>query len=313
MSTSFVMKAFIRSAMLIALLPVALFAQPQTRPNNTRELYLLTDDIKKKVIDTAKGHIGVALLGMEYGDSYSIGGNERFPMHSVFKFPLAIMILHMVDKGMLSLDQKIHVPKDSLDANTWSPMVKDFPGQDIDITIKDLLTYTVSKSDNNGCDILFRVAGGTAEVNKYIHDAGIAGMTIAATEAEMHAAWKVQYTNWCQPTAMVQLLQQFYRGKLLSKTSNDFLMKIMTESENSDNRIKGLLPPGTIVAHKTGSSGTNSQGISGATNDLGIVTMPNGGHYAIVIYVSDYKGGEEKGEHIIAVISKMIWDVMTKE
>jgi beta-lactamase class A len=299
------------SGMLIVLFPVSLFSQPKIRPSNTKELYLLAEDIKK-VIDNSKAHVGVAVASMEFDENFSISGTDHFPMQSVFKFPLAIMILHEIDKGKLSLDQKIHIPKDSLDTNTWSPLVTDLPNQDIDITIKDLLIYTVSKSDNNGCDILFRVAGGTAEVNKYIHDAGIAGMTIVATEAEMHAAWNVQYTNWCQPTAMVQLLQQFYRGKLLSKTSNDFLMKIMTESENSNNRIKGSLPPGTMVAHKTGSSGTNKRGLTGATNDVGIITLPNGGHYAIVVYVSDYKGDTEKGEYIISTISKMIWDVMVK-
>lgn len=298
---------------MAALLPIVLFGQPRIRENTTRDLYLLTDDIKKKVIDSARGHIGVAVLGLEYGDSFSIGGNDHFPMHSVFKFPLAIMILHEIDLGHLSIDQKIHIPKDSLNTTTWSPMVKDFPGQDIDITLKDLLVYSVSQSDNNACDILFRVAGGTAEVNKYIHDsAGIAGINIVATEAEMRASWNVQYTNWCTPTAMTQLLQKFYHGKLLSKTSNDFLLKILIESTNSDNRIKGQLPPGTIVAHKTGTSDTNGQGITAATNDIGIITLPSGRHYTIVVYVSDYRGGVAKGEHIIATISKMIWDLMVK-
>ena len=48
-----------------------------------------------------------------------------------------------------------------------------------------------------------------------------------------------------------------------------------------------------------------------ATNDVGIVTLPNGKHLAIVVFASDYKGPRERGEYIIAVISKAIWDFYT--
>jgi beta-lactamase class A len=128
----------------------------------------------------------------------------------------------------------------------------------------------------------------------------------------MKGGWDVQYTNWAEPAAMARLLRAFYEGRLLAKENNELLLKLMTESENSPNRIKGLLPATAVVAHKTGTSNTNDQGLTAATNDIGIVGLPDGRHFAAVVFVSDYRGGVAKGEQLIARLSKLAWDYFSK-
>jgi beta-lactamase class A len=118
----------------------------------------------------------------------------------------------------------------------------------------------------------------------------------------------VQYTNWGKPADLVQLLDILYKGKALSKTSNDFLWKIMTETSTGPNRIKGLLPKDVVVAHKTGSSGTNDAGLTPATNDVGIITLSNGKHLAIAIMVCNSKADETTRDAVIAKIAKAAWD-----
>ncbi len=264
----------------------------------------------KKVAGTVHGKTGVAVLGLDFTDTMNLNGYKYFPMQSVYKFPLAMFILHKVDKGQLSLSQSINIAKGTLDKETWSPMLKDYPDQDIEISLADLLRYCVSKSDNNACDVLFWLAGGTQATSDYIHSLGITGIDIAATEAEMHKVLSTQYNNRSQPVAMAKLLQLLFDGNTLSKKSNALLMDMMTRSENSPNRIMGLLPKNTVVAHKTGTSYTE-KGITAATNDVGIVTLPNGKHYALVVYVSDFRGNPETGEKTISELSKVIWDNYT--
>ena len=82
----------------------------------------------------------------------------------------------------------------------------------------------------------------------------------------------------------------------------------MTETTTGKKRIKGQLPESTIVAHKTGTSGTNEKGISAAVNDIGIVTLANGKHFIITIFVSNSYENEEINEKIISDISKLTWD-----
>ena len=271
-------------------------------------------ELKKKInyiIDTVGGKFGVGVEGIDFKAGFVVNGDRGYPMQSVFKFPLALAILHQVDLGKLKLDQKFHLGKKELNTQAWSPMVKDFPNQDLDMTLTQLLSYAVTQSDNNACDFLFKVAGGPAAVNSYLHVSGIKDISIKFTEGEMEKAWPLQYQNWCKPVAMVKLLQLLYHQRLLSKNSNDFLIRIMTEVPGWDKRITALLPPNTPLIHKTGSSGVNSQGMLAATNDVGIVTLPNGRHLAIVVFASDYKGPRTRGGHIIAVIAKQIWDHYT--
>ncbi len=71
--------------------------------------------------------------------------------------------------------------------------------------------------------------------------------------------------------------------------------------------MKGLLPEGTIVAHKTGTSGTR-KGITAATNDIGIITLPNKRHLAIAVFVSDSPADEATRERVIAKIARAAWD-----
>ncbi|MDQ6787758.1 MAG: class A beta-lactamase, partial [Acidobacteriota bacterium] len=192
----------------------------------------------KRIIRRSKGTIGVAVSGLEDDFSLAFNKDKRFPMQSVFKFPLALAILDASDRGKFTLDQKIRVTKQDLRPNTWSPLREDFP-EGGDIALRDLLAYTVSKSDNNGCDILFRLAGGTKAVETYIHRLGIKDIAIVADEAEMAQSEDVQYRNWNKPPAMIDLLKKFYAGKVLSAPSTDFLRKIMVETSTGAKRIKG--------------------------------------------------------------------------
>ncbi|MGZ3750879.1 MAG: class A beta-lactamase, partial [Mucilaginibacter sp.] len=224
------------------------------------------------------------------------------------KFPIAMTVLNLVDKGKYKLDQKFKVSKKDLPTGTWSPLRDKYP-DGTEIALSDLLSYMVSLSDNNACDFLLKKLGGPETVENYIRSLGINGINIVASEGDMAKAWEVQYTNWCKPADVVHLLDIFYEGKALSKSSNEFLWKIMTETSTGPHRIKGLLPQGAIVAHKTGTSGTNDEGLTPATNDVGIITLPNGKHLAIAVLVCNSKADETTRDGVIAQIAKAAWDV----
>jgi beta-lactamase class A len=278
---------------------------------NVKEIFPQFESARTKIADIikeSKGTIGVAVMDLENRDTLTFNNNHCFPMQSAYKFPLALAVLNKVDKKDLSLDQKIHLTKKDLLPNTWSPLREKYPDADVDVTLRELIRYTVMESDNNGCDILFRLIGGPAEVEKYLKSLGINDMSIVGTEEEMHKDWSVQYKNCSSPFTMVSLLYKFSEGNILSKESRDFLWTFMTQTPHGAKRIKGQLPEGTIVAHKTGSSGTNEEGITAATNDVGIVLLPDGRKFAIVVFVSDSPDKNEKLEKIIADITKDVWD-----
>ena len=291
------MKKLLLPILLLVILSFPQFAKAQ-------------DSLKKQIIQIAKqskGIVGVSILGIETRDTLNYNANSRLVMHSVMKFPIAMTVLNMVDKGKYKLDQQMKVGKGDLPAGLWSPLRDKYPNG-AQIPLSELLSYMVSQSDNCACDFLLKKLGGTQTVLNYLYGLGIKGINIVASEGDMAKAWEVQYTNWCKPADVVRLLDLFYQGKVLSKSSNDFLYKIMTETTTGPKRLKGLLPADAVVAHKTGTSGTNDEGLTPATNDAGIITLQNGKHLAIAVFVCNSKADETTRELVIAQIAKAAWD-----
>jgi beta-lactamase class A len=265
-----------------------------------------------QIAKPVKGIVGVSILGIENRDTLTFNGDARLVMHSVFKFPIALTVLHLVDTGKLTLAQLVHIKKRDMPEKLYSPLRDKYPNGDIDLPVSELLSYMVSLSDNTACDILLKLIDGPQHVQAYMLQLGIRGIAIRASEADMASAWELQYVNWCKPKEMTVLLDQFYAGKILSKSNTDFLYKLMTETSTGPKRIKGLLPAGTVVAHKTGTSPTNAEGLSPATNDVGIITLPNGKHLAIAVFVCNSRDNEATREGTIAKIAKAAFDFYSK-
>jgi beta-lactamase class A len=121
----------------------------------------------------------------------------------------------------------------------------------------------------------------------------------------------LQYQNWATPESVLVLLRALHEGRGLSAESRELLLKLMTETPTGPRRIKGRLPAGTVVAHKTGTSVTEN-GLTAATNDVGLVTLLDGRHMAVAVFVSDSPAEVTVREDVIAQISLAAWDWSTR-
>jgi beta-lactamase class A len=254
----------------------------------------------------AGGKVGASAILIESGERAALHGGDRFPMQSVYKFPIAMATLHLVDEGALRLDQRVTVAKGDLaPAGLHSPIRDEHP-EGTSLTVRELVRFAVAESDGTASDVLMRLAGGAASVTGYLRELGIHGVEVATSEAEMARGPMVQYRNWSTPDAMIGLLLAFHAGRGLSAPMHRLLDDMMAESTPGPKRIKGLLPAGTRVAHKTGTSGTEGN-LTRATNDAGIVTLPDGRHMALAIFVSDSTAAQEVRERTIAEIAQAAW------
>jgi beta-lactamase class A len=256
--------------------------------------------------------VGVSVLGFENGFRYSRNADKKLPMQSVFKFHIAAAVLDFVDQGKLSLDQKIHLDPSNLLENTWSPLRDKYPNGGVDVPLSEILELTVAKSDNNGCDILLKLLGGTQTVQKFMNSKGVKNFQIKNSEAEMHKDWSLQYKNYSTTQSAVDVLKKFSDGKLLSKRSTEYLMKVMLSTSTGLNKLVEQLPKDTPVARKTGSSGKNDAGLTGAENEIAIVTLPTRKQYAIAVFVSNSTESNVVNCKIISDISKAVWDDFSK-
>ena len=270
-------------------------------------------DLKRQIeqiLSTKKATVGVAIVGGDGKDEVVVNGERRYPMQSVFKFHIGLAMMTEIDKGKFSLDQKIEIKKSELLPGLWSPIREAFP-EGTSMTIAEILKYTVSQSDNVGCDVLLRLLGGPEAVEKFVKSNGVKYIAIRINEETMQSNWDMMFQNWTTPKAANELLKKFYENKKkqLSQKSHDFIWKIMRETSTGPQRLKGQLPEGTVVAHKTGYSGAHkTTGIYAAVNDIGIVFLPNGKYFFISVFVTDSKEDFDTNERIIADIAKAAWD-----
>lgn len=264
------------------------------------------------IAKTISAKVGVAVLHIESGDTFSYNGYAEMPMQSTYKFPLALAIMGEVDKGKKDLHGKCLLREGLMaDDETHSPLRDKYGPKGVHTSLHEILYYTVAESDNIGCDALFSYIGGPQSVDSIIHSKGFNNIRIVSTEVELHEDVDKQYRNWVYPIEMTRILAAFYKQQLLSKTSTDTLLNIMKRTTGGTNRIKGLLPPGTVVAHKTGTCAPQS-GIN-TINDVGIITMPDGSHLALSIYVSNTRESIENSEMVMAQIAKAIYDDVIRE
>ena len=279
-------------------------ADPKPKTNNG------ADDALRKQIEqiasAAKGRVGVAALVLESGESFSFNGRDHFPMQSVYKAPIGMALLRDVDAGKMKLQQPIRVkPSDFVGPNQHSP-IRDRNPKGVELSVSELLRFMVSESDGTASDVLLDLVGIEA-VNKFLGELGISEIVVANSEKEIGRDWETQYRNWASPEAAIALLRALHERRGLSEQSQTLMLKLMTETPTGPKRIKGRLPAGTVVAHKTGTSNTQN-GITAATNDIGLVSLPNGSHLAIAVFVSDSPADAATREDVIARIARALWD-----
>jgi beta-lactamase class A len=300
---------------------------------------LLADDrLQNEITRLAKitdGEVGLTAIHIESGRRVALHETDRFPMASTFKVPIAVQILSRVDRGEIRLDQMITLEPHDLHpgSGTLSNLFKQ-PG--VSLSVRNLMELMLLISDNSATDIVLRLAGGPEAVTSKMRDLGIAGINVnrptvrlisewlgadlplekdwtpdlfgklysavpPATRAAAEAKFNADPRDTAQPAAMADLLLKIYSKKLHKPETAELLLDIMRRCQTGDARIKGMLPPDTEIAHKTGS-------IGGTINDVGIITLPdNAGHVVLALFVKQGTKSETS-ERAIAQIARTIYD-----
>jgi beta-lactamase class A len=260
----------------------------------------------REIAAGAQGKVSVACSLAGTALNCDLDPHAHPPMQSVFKLPLAIAVLHMVEQGKLRLDERVRfLPADRI-PNAYSPLQQKYPDAGVDVPLRELLRLTVSESDNVAADILLQLAGGPQIVNDYIASLGVVGFHLQDGERTLHREPNAQYRNWFEPAGAVALLQKLNGRSPLTGEDTNLLLVWMRDSALAT-RLKGGMPEGTVVAHKAGTSDVDN-GLAHATNDIGLITLPNKRLLAIAVFVTDSRADTATREKTIAGIARAAYD-----
>ena len=262
----------------------------------------------RKIVSEVDGTVGVGAMHLETGDAAYLDRQGQFPMMSVYKLPIAMAALKLVDEGRYKLEQEVIItPEDFVRQGFHSPIRNVNPGGTV-MPLNEVLRYSISQSDGTANDVLLDAAGGPAAVQAYLDRIGVGGgVRVADSEKSISKDWETQYRNWASPDASIRLLRAIQERRAdLSERTTTFLLWLMTESETGRRRLKAGLPKEASLAHKTGTGGTKD-GVTGATNDIGIITLPNGKHIAIAVYVKDSRADMWGRENVMSKIAEAVY------
>lgn len=288
-----------------------------------------------RLASSAGGIVGASAIHVESGRRVSVNGDARFPMASVYKVPIVIQLLARVDQEEVKLDQKVELKPSDIRPNGTIRSLLSKPG--LTLSVRNLLELTLLVGDNSAADLLLRLAGGPQAVTARMRAIGVNGIDVSRpvinlladsvgiqlppesewtpelldklyeattpeTRKEAAVKWNADPRDTSTPDAMAALLVRVHRKDLLKRESAELLLDGLLRNQDGDARLKGMLPPGTVVAHKMGS-------IGGSTNDVGVITLPDtAGHIAIAVFVKSSDKDEVERERAIAQITRSVYD-----
>ncbi|WP_182911857.1 class A beta-lactamase [Sphingomonas cavernae] len=318
---------------LPALLLSAAWAAPAAAQPETPRVPAIEQQVTR-LGQGSGGVVGVAAWRLDgKGPRVLVNADQAFPMASTFKVAVAAKIFDRVDKGELRLEQMLDVPSDMI---VPSEVIADrliHPG--ISLSIYNLLELMLTQSDNTATDVLTKAAGGPAVVTAWLRGQGVTGQRVDRDTAGLlrefygvgpgplgerfaaaaktnpallgkssqpDAVFDEDPRDTSTPTAMATLLTRIFSGKALSAQSTKALIGIMERCRTGGARLRGKLPPGTVVANKTGT-------IGGTVNDTGVITLPgDAGQIAIAVYVKKSAAPMADRERAIAEIARSVHD-----
>jgi len=260
------------------------------------------------------GTVGIAVRDLGTGETLAYNGDTLFPMASTYKVAVAAKILSLLDAGSLSLEEKL-------------------PRLGRPVPVRTLLEMSLTLSDNEATDALVARAGGPQAVNDWVHAAGIKGLRVDSNTRDLLARAKVPGTGFgdeaamesglssaqrdardmpnigfaadprdtATPRAMDDLLGAIRQGRVLQPQTSALMLSIMERCKTGKARLRAMLPPGTRIAHKTGT-------LNGLGNDTGIVTLPDGRMFVITVFVMKDHRGHEMRDRIMAEAARAAYD-----
>lgn len=265
----------------------------------------------QKIIAGADARVGVAVIAD--GDTLTVNGSPDYPLMSVMKLHQAVAVARILEERGLPLTSTVHIYVQDLKAGTWSPLRDTRPGGGFDMSIAELLRYTLQQSDNNACDILFDRFAAPEHVDSIIRSMGFRDFRIAATEDEMHRDLKKCRENVSSPLSAADLMDRLASGTLpLGKEYADFIRSTLLECRTGLNRLPlPLEGSGALIGHKTGTSDREADGRWTGINDVGFVLLPDGRSYTLAVFISDSALGMEENEKLIADISGAVYSELS--
>ncbi|HEX3745177.1 MAG TPA: class A beta-lactamase [Bryobacteraceae bacterium] len=271
-------------------------------------------------------------------ETVCIHADDRFSLQSVVKLAVGVAVLDAVDQGRQRLDDTVIIR--TADLSLFVQPLASLVGQSgYQTTIGDLVRRAIIDSDSAATDFLISRLGGPSAIQAVLRAKAIPGLHVDRDERHLqteivgltwspeyvdaavldraikavprarrqmaYAKYRVDPRDTATPRGMASFLFRLGKGDLLSRASTEYVLRAMRECRTFPDRLKAGVAPAWQIAHKTGTSGSWN-GVTAATNDVGILTAPDGSQIAIAVFIADSRKSDAARAAIFARISAAV-------
>ncbi len=267
------------------------------------------NDLKRAVINelaSQNGEFAVSFYDLNTQRSFDINGDTIFHAASTMKTPVMIEVFRQADQGKFSLDDSLII-RNEFKSIVDGSLFQLSPGDDSDssvylnmgkkMSIYDLMYRMIIHSSNLATNLVIDLVG-AKNVMHTIQKLGIKKMKVLRG-VEDQKAYDLGLNNVTTANDLVILFKAIANGKIVNRSACDSMIHIL-EDQQHNRVIPALLPSDVKIAHKTGN-------ITGVQHDSGIVFLPDGKKYVLVL-LSKNLTNEESGIQAMARVSRMIYD-----
>lgn len=253
--------------------------------------------------------IATACYDYHHRTGWSIHGDRLFHAASTIKVPIMVAVFEAIDRGLFTLDSRLHVRNRFLSAADGSPFrvggsrdanaeVHDHLGRTM--RIRELLRHMIMTSSNLATNLLVDLVG-VEQIQSVMDAMEVEGIEFRRG-VEDELAWEKKINNRVTADGLAMLLRRIAEGTAISEKASEEMLEILHGQEFRSGIPAGL-PNEARVAHKTGE-------ISTVAHDAGIVFLPGREPYVVVVLTEwePSKGGRHAA---IAKVSRAVYELMT--
>ena len=266
-------------------------------------------ELNKKVLDIIQktpGDFAVAFKDLSTGDTLYINAEENFHAASTMKTPVMIELYKQASEGKFSLDDSIVIINEFssiVDGSPYQMNIGDDSEDDLyskigsKITIRELNYQMITKSSNLATNILIDMLD-AAKVTATMRALGANDIKVLRGVEDIKA-FDLGMNNTTTAKDLMIIFEALANNELLTEAENEEMLDVLSD-QHFNEIIPAELPADVEVAHKTGS-------ITGVQHDSGLVTLPDGRRYVLVLLSKNLEDADA-GVEAMAQISREVYN-----
>ncbi len=262
------------------------------------------------VFSQEEGDFALAFLPLfKPEDSLLINATEEFHAASTMKTPVMLEVFKQVEAGTFGLNDSILIKNNFFSIVDSSEYIIDEDSENElysmvgdSLTLYDVMYRMIIKSSNLGTNLIIEKVG-AKNVTNTMREIGAPYINVLRGVQDLKA-FDQGLSNSTTAYDLMVLFEKMGKGEAVSETASKQMIDILLDQKYND-MIPAKLPSEVKVAHKTGE-------ITGVRHDSGLVILPDGREYVLVLLSKNLKNPEQSVEKM-ATVSEMVYKYVVDE